>query len=530
MILDTVRSDPFSIRTTWLLLALILLASAALRLNLLDIPLERDEGEYAYAGQRILQGDSIYRDIYTMKLPGTHVAYALIMKIFGQSARGIHLGLLLLTGLNQLLLFAIGRRLSGTMAGLAACASFGLLALSPSVLGASANTEHFVLAPALTGVLLSLRAGPAPGRWAFVIPGLFFGIAILMKQHGAIFAIAAAVAFAIQNRGPRRVLRAWGQLALGTSIPLLLMLLILAMNQAVDSFLFWSVEYSLRYVSGLEPALGWFYLTTNFGAILKANPAVWALALLGLVVVLRRGRISVEFASLVPLTVLSVLAVIPGFYFRPHYFLITLPATTLLFGVGLTALGSRIPDQWRNTAPLGLILFVALLSIAAHRDVLFRLEPDEISRRIYGRNPFVESTRIAGELASRSGPEDTIAIVGSEPQILFHARRKSATSYIYTYPLMESHPFARQMQDEMIAQIETGQPRLLVFVNVATSWLATAESDQHILNWVQQYWGAHYRRVGVIELPPEGPSRFRWGDNPAAPQGDSWLVVFERES
>jgi hypothetical protein len=38
--------------------------------------LERDEGEYAYAGQLMLQGIPPYQLAYTMKLPGPFAAYA----------------------------------------------------------------------------------------------------------------------------------------------------------------------------------------------------------------------------------------------------------------------------------------------------------------------------------------------------------------------------------------------------------------------------------------------------------------------
>lgn len=61
------------------LLALIVtvVATAAIRLRLLALPLERDEGEYAYAGQRILEGHPPYERLYNMKWPGTYYCYAL---------------------------------------------------------------------------------------------------------------------------------------------------------------------------------------------------------------------------------------------------------------------------------------------------------------------------------------------------------------------------------------------------------------------------------------------------------------------
>jgi len=40
----------------WLALLAVILFTGAIRLRLLAVPLERDEGEYAYAGQLILQG------------------------------------------------------------------------------------------------------------------------------------------------------------------------------------------------------------------------------------------------------------------------------------------------------------------------------------------------------------------------------------------------------------------------------------------------------------------------------------------
>src|SRR6185295_17207704 len=78
----------------WILLAVVILFIGTIRIRLLDFPLERDEGEYAYAGQLILQGIPPYQQAYNMKLPGTYYAYAAIMAVFGETTRGIHLGLL----------------------------------------------------------------------------------------------------------------------------------------------------------------------------------------------------------------------------------------------------------------------------------------------------------------------------------------------------------------------------------------------------------------------------------------------------
>ena len=87
------------------LLLLALLFVVIVRIRLLATPLERDEGEFAYGGQLMLQGLPPYQLFYNMKFPGIYAAYALLMALFGQSASGIHLGLLVVNIAGILLLY-----------------------------------------------------------------------------------------------------------------------------------------------------------------------------------------------------------------------------------------------------------------------------------------------------------------------------------------------------------------------------------------------------------------------------------------
>ena len=108
------------------------------------MPLERDEGEYAYAGQLILQDIPPYELAYNMKLPGTYLGYAAILRVFGETPAGIHIGLLLVNGCATLLVFFLGRQLYGNAAGVTAAASYALLSTSEAVLG-SRDTRHILL-------------------------------------------------------------------------------------------------------------------------------------------------------------------------------------------------------------------------------------------------------------------------------------------------------------------------------------------------------------------------------------------------
>ena len=65
-------------------------------MRLSDAPMERDEGEYAYAGWQILRLGLPYVDFYDMKFSGTYFFYALIFKCFGVSIYAVRLTVLVL--------------------------------------------------------------------------------------------------------------------------------------------------------------------------------------------------------------------------------------------------------------------------------------------------------------------------------------------------------------------------------------------------------------------------------------------------
>src|SRR4030095_11299617 len=75
-------ADPRAARSSfasWTVLFLGLALMAYVRVHLRDIPLERDEGEYAYVGRLLLEGVAPYSVACNMKFPGPYAAYAAIL-------------------------------------------------------------------------------------------------------------------------------------------------------------------------------------------------------------------------------------------------------------------------------------------------------------------------------------------------------------------------------------------------------------------------------------------------------------------
>jgi hypothetical protein len=519
--------------------ALVVLLSIYVRVRLLSVPLERDEGEFAYFAQLMLEGIPPYLKAYTLKLPGAAVMYALFMTVFGQTTTAIHLGLLIVNILNAVMLFFIARRLFDPLCGAVAAAAFLLLTLSQGVLGVSAHATHFVVLFALAGFLLLFRALESGRSGVLFISGLSFGTAIVMKQHGLFFALFALLYFIGKRRERlagewRRTARQGLLFAAGVALPYGACGLLLFSFGTFAKFWFWTVDYAHEYVARVTLKDGIESFLTHFAGVAAYPLALWIAAGAGALLLFadrdaKKGRGFVTW-----LLLFSFLAICPGLYFRYHYFVMLLPAIALLIGIFASSarnvLSRTLPGPLAWIIPALLFFTAASLSIYRERKLYFTLDPVAASKMMFGANPFSESPKVAQYIRDRTAPGDTIAVLGSEPQIYFHSGRVSATGHIYTYGLMEDQKYAPAMQEEMIREIETARPKFIVVVNVYTSWMNGPNSPLLLAGWTKSYLDANYRRVGIVDIFDEF-SFYRWDSQVAGytPSSNAYLDVYGRK-
>ena len=520
----------------WGLLAFVLAAVIAARIHLVQVPLERDEGEYAYAGQLMLQGIPPYKLAYNMKFPGTYAAYAGLMAVFGQTLAGIHIGLLLINFAAVVFMFLIGKELFGTNCGIASAAAYAVLSVSPSVLGFAAHATHFVVLPVLAGSYILLASSTRHSATRVFAAGLLFGLAVLMKQQAVPFVAFGGFFLLLRDWHDRLVwrrvvLRAVAFL-LGAIFPILVTCLLLWKAGVFDTFRFWTINYAREYATRLSISEGLTVFRASFPYVLESNWSWWVLALAGLVFSLwNRSARSQALTFCCPLLFFSALAVGAGFYFRPHYFIQMLPAISILAGTAaaLVPFGSRS----RSMRWIGWFVFAgaAAVSLWQQQDFFFRLSPTAASRAAYGLNPFPEAVRVAEFLRQHSSPDDKIAVIGSEPEIYFYARRHSATGYIYTYALMEPQPYAAQMQREMIREIEAAQPKYFVFVVFGNSWLRRNDSNATIFDWFNRYAEANLKGIGIVNvISPDRTDYYLPYNGEPVQLSSTRLVIYERKS
>jgi hypothetical protein len=489
---------------------------AAIRFHLRHIPLDRDDGEYAYMGQLILDGVPPYTVAANMKLPGTYAAYAVLMAIFGQTTAGIHMSVIVVTSLSAIFLFLIGKRLYGLLTGAVAAASYIFFAAKPVVLGIDGQATHFVVVMALAGMWLLLCAMP-PNRESadpedsrhqvrlglLFAAGLCFGLSFLMKQPGILFGFFAAIYWFFCNRKlPRKTLAAGGAaLIVGTLIPYGITSLIMLKVGVFGKFWFWTWTYARQYAGLTDVRWGWIHLRVMFPWVVRPLP-LWAFAVVGLLSPLWCSRTRPHAGFLSGFLVTSFVAVCPGLYFHPHYWIVFLPAGALAIGVGLESIrDDLLQSKFRRWASIPLIYFVLIYVTAVYGQwkAFYRLDPVALSRKMYPGSNFQEEVKIADFIKSRAHDGDRIGIFGNEPEICFYTHLRCATTNMYIYPMLEKQRYAKQMQREMERELESAPPRFFVYID---SWYRILTpnhvDDRAFMNWGWDFAHRGYKLVYQI--------------------------------
>jgi hypothetical protein len=199
--------------------------------------------------------------------------------------------------------------------------------------------------------------------------------------------------------------------------------------------------------------------------------------------------------------VFSFAGVCIGGYFREHYFIQALPAVAALAGIGAAGLAQRLARG--RLAPLrggifvGFSAIMVVVPVLVNRAMLFAPNPETIVRLIYGSNPFDYSEAIASDVKHLTAPDDPVLVIGSEPQILFYADRKSASRYIYFSPLA-APPYEglAQQLDATLREVERARPKVVVDVSrIRTSLLGGPMTDR-------AFFAALYRTLVAQGLRP----------------------------
>lgn len=515
----------------WLWLIAILVIVTIIRFQTLSIPLDRDEGEYAYIAQVMRQGGSPYLDVYSMKWPGIYFFYTAIFQCLGETVRAIHIGLALINIATIIFIFLIAKKIKDSSLALIASAFFATLTLNFDMDGFRANAEHFVVLPALAGILALLYALESKKPKLFFLSGILIGISVFTKQHAVFFAAFSIIYLFIHSPRPfGQSVKSLTLIIIGMLLPILLSIIFLWYKGALQSFYFQTLVYAQEYTKQIPlKNAGVAFLTATSHLWTKLWPILLFIPI-GFISLLIKTNKKLR-AILLLLFFLSFLAVCPGFYFRGHYFLLLAPAASIVAALGfwqLIKLTENVSPRWiSKTIMTALTIFICFFVFQREYGNPFSFKMLRVSNTAYKNDPY---RQIAHYIQTQTSADDKIMVLGSEPQVYFYANRRAASGYIYMYPLMERHPFASEMQKSMINEIIANQPKVLVFSHISLSWNVFEGSDRLIFRWMDLY-SRNFELVGMVDIKSLNEIRSAWGQAAASfsPQSSQWVSIYKRK-
>ena len=393
-----------------------------------------DAAGILYSAKVINQGGLPLIDTLELKAPGSFFVTAIFWRIFPESIAAVQILGMVWSILAMLGIYAGGRVLFDSRAGLISATAYMLL--SPIMDSMDINYGAWMITPMIWSVVCFMRWMRTERRSWLFIAGLLLAFAGLLKRQGAVLTplLFGGIGYLCYTRSKETYLSRFGRdssiLLSGILVGFLPILFFYLVNGALVSFaehyffspggwkyldtLSWD-EKSVRLVDG---ALGFL----EYGSIASVLAVVGLIGWVGR----EEGRHRESWYFLLGLLLVSVLGLSLGFRFFKGYYLQTLPALVWMLGApsGISKLFTTQMSTLKRS-------FIALLAILVLTPFAVKDAKALQSIREMRKQPRDKAAqRIARLIKKETKPEEKIWVWGRAAwPIYVHADRLAATRY-----------------------------------------------------------------------------------------------------
>jgi hypothetical protein len=477
----------------WLGLSGMALLFLALRWNSFNVPLIRDEGEYAYAGNLLRHGLAPYQHAFLQKPPMVAYTYAVAGFIAPHLFWFPRLLAFAFVGLATGLLGHIARLEFGRGIAMPAMWLFVPMVLLPEIDQFTANTEMFLLLPLLATLAVYVRSrhfGCQRGQW--VSAGALAAATFWYKYTALPALMVIFFAWSFEEWRARKSLgwlwRRWFFAVAGAAAASLGILALFLATDGAQSLWDCTIRFNRYYAS--SSSFGWFTVTWTLKSLWTHWRILFFLPLL--LLVSRRPRAVFWFAMLVA-SWLPASASIYGQYYVPVMpFWAVLNALALQQLAKWTAGKTSFSEEWlRRIFTAVVVVLVCLPDVA-----WMKRSKEQFAAGKFGGSPFAEAVLAGKRAAELTLPQDYVFVAGSEPEILVYAERFSPSRFVIAYPLMFPTPLAAEYQHEAIRELRQHPPAVIVFAASPLSWMGRKATPPDFLDFLHRLLASDYEMVG----------------------------------
>jgi hypothetical protein len=493
------------------------------RIFLAGYPLNRDEGTYGYLGSLAAKGLIPYIDFYEMKPPMLYYLYGLGGSLFGFTDFGLRFFGLLLNLASALLIFLVLKRYIQKPYALVSGALFAMMSVNLFALGFTMVAEHIVNAFLLLSIYLLHKSYEDKGILNVILAGAAFAIAILTKQTAILFA-PLFIAYLVMQRDKKTWLTHGLYFAAGALAPALLVLLFLWTNGALDDAYYWLMTYPARYSSSITLKDGIGFFNYFLGHITSFQVSLFLLSGLALMGNLIFPKQRPNFLLLLYF-LLAAVALIPGLRFYGQYWLLIMVPLAMMTGTAIQMLDRK--NHLLGMASAFVLLVCILGESAIHADYYFKAKETPEMENLYRNNPFGPIRKLSTYAASILKDNETIMMLGSEPQVYLYTGRTAPSRHIFMSMLSKETDKSASFISEAMNDLREKKPDYILYNLFPFSWSLVAASNTELYTSSYKFVVDQYTPVAAYNMNDQ---RYIYeGEGTIDPKVINQVILFKRK-
>lgn len=482
-----------------------------LRAHAFALPLETDECNYAYIGQRLLSGDRLYVDVWDHQPPGVFLLFAAIQQCFGSEPFVFRCTAVVFSLVSMLLIFSITARAVGRAAGVGAALLFSLVSSDPGTAGEGCNREIYMNTLVLLAWWLALPRIQQSGERTdsprtltttnlrVFLAGASLAVASLIKTNIAAYWAALALVLIIDRIRQRTdsdnqyaIVSAAKTLVLFGLAPAALWSITFAYfaltnrwTEFIDAVFYVNISYADRPESFLTRFISFFRPERHPFIFDSAWPLWIGLALSAAWFAMRAAFVRFALSNyLLALILGGYIALCLPAQFWPHYYYLLIPTGVIAFtvfcrdfalfivhrivGNSHSIVNPRaVPhiDQHRTAHASSWLPFALVFLACAYlqyRDYL-AAAPLAITEKRYNSRDFWG--RAQGHNVARvTQLGDSVLVYGNDASIYYYADRRCASRFTMITGLRESFRGAQQRREQLLHDLRANPPAVILLL------------------------------------------------------------------
>lgn len=477
---------------TWKQIAILLLAVVILGSPTLVYPVGRDQGEYAWIAASAFQGKVVYRDIFNVKPPLTHITHVMALFLFGHHQIAIRILDLVWQGMTAFVIVKIANQIGQHPTVRILSGLVYLISYYTWDFWYIAQTDGFLTLPIAISISFFLKAQQSKKAWLYGFSGAAIGLAVLYKYPIGILAILLIILEAIRL-GKKSLIPAAGMFT-GFILPGMIGSLIMLVHGNFKDFIWTQTFFVSKYPA--ISATGSNYILSvirGFGSAMLSSTALGWTSLCcgyGFFVGRKRSNPIQLFVIVIWWVAAAVHLGVQNKYYEYHFLPLLAPLALMiaqflfeaiifpqLFNFAIASLGLLLAvfPYFYSDFPGRYILLFSAISNKTSLNSIYSL--DKFGPYNGGDFSSRANIDVADYIVSHTKPVESIFIWGFEPGIYFLSQRQNATRFIYNFPLYGPNT-SLKLQQEFNLSIQAQKPVYILIVrNDAIPWVTATTED-----------------------------------------------------